>query len=167
MKIEPLAIPQVNWQAFIDVAQPVLGESPTRGIDSCHLTLRDAAAWLGLLDFNNNPIGNLRHPNSSYKHYSTSFICQVDEVVLIQLQSHTSIKVLAKENRRKYVAILTADMSEWVQAIITNCHKESPPDLRQLLNQVLVHFERAGFREIFNRYKKLGLPDGTFALQDC
>lgn len=166
-KVEPLAIPQVNWQAFIDVAQPVIGESPTRGIDASPLDLRDAAAFLGLLNFENKPIENLRHPNSSYKHYATSFICQVDEVVLIQLQSQTSLKVLAREGRRKYVAILTGSMDEWVDAILNACTKTSPSELRGLLNQVVIHFERAGFREIFNRYRKLGLADGTFAFQDC
>jgi len=166
-EIYPLAITQVEWSVFIDVCQRHLGISPSRGIDGCHLDIKDPAAYLGSLDMENNPLEALRDLfNPAHHHFSISFIAVLDLEVCGQLLN-TGLKVLWKNGNRKqiYVCILSGSMDQWYLAIINGCRERATYELRWVMNRVLAHLERAGFREIFSRYSKHTQPDGTFILK--
>jgi hypothetical protein len=164
MEIFPLGVTQIEWSILIRLCQDVLGYSPTRGIDSCHLTLQDAAAPLALLDCNNKPLEALRNPGGHFHHMHVSFIGRLDDAEVAELAGQTDIKLHTKEGRREWLVIMTASMNTWREEILRHSVRQSSPSLRAIMNHVLKLFEQAGFREIFSNYSKQHLTDETFIL---
>jgi len=164
-EIYPLAVTQPEWRVFIDVCKNVLGHSPTRGIDASHLDIEDPAAFLGSLDMDNAPLDALRDQhNLGHFHFSISFIAILD-LEACGMLLNTGLKVSWKSNRRRYVCIVTGTMIQWYHAVIQGCREKAEYELRWIMNRVLAHFERAGFGELFSRFKKQQLHDETFALR--
>lgn len=165
-EILPLAVTQPEWRVFIDVCQRVLGVSPTRGIDTSHLDVKDPAAFLGSLDMENDPVTALRDPfNPTHSHYTITFIMVLDDAGIGALY-RTSLKVFVKDApRRRAVAIVSGSMDVWYQAIRLGCRDEASYELRWIMNRVLARFEQAGFREVFSDFKKQKRTDETFILR--
>jgi len=163
-EIYPLAVTQPEWRIFIDVCQRILGESPTRGIDASHLKLEDPASFLGSLDMNNAPVDALRDQhNLGHFHFSISFLF-VGDVEACILLCDTGLRVTSKGSSRRRVCIITGFMADWYHAVLSGCRRSAEYDLRWIMNRVLMHFERAGFGELFSGFKKQQLQDGTFVL---
>ena len=83
-------------------------------------------------------------------------------MILLELQNETTLKIYSRESRRKYVTILTGSLDEWYDSIIYGCR--AGKELRQLMNKVLGHLERVGFREAFMDLDKKQQLDGTFTV---
>lgn len=150
---------------FIGLCQENFSFSPTRGIDACHLKMEDPAAFLGSMDMENKPLEALRdelHP--AHQHFSISFIALLDEEACLQLLT-TDLKVLHKKQRRHNICIITGTMAQWFGAITVGCRESSEHELRWIMNRILAHLERAGFGELFSRFKKQQLYDETFILK--
>lgn len=161
--IVPLALTKVEWPVYIKVLQDLGLDSPTRELDQTGLIkTSDPSAYLAALDFGSEPLELLREGRANcFEHYHVSFIAQIDELAITQIASFTQLKLHSKYIRRDtYVCILTGNIREWVSA----CLLPGPYELRYLMNRVIVAFERASFREIFNSYQKINLSDGTFKL---
>lgn len=160
--ITPLALTKVEWPVYIKVLQDLGLDSPTRGLDESRtLKPTDPSAFLAALDFGERPLDLLREGRANcFDHFTVSFIAQVDDVAIAQLASYTRLRLHSKQLRRGYVCILTGTIREWLDA----CLLPEPFELRYLMNRVVVAFERASFREIFNKYRKTQLNDGTFRL---
>lgn len=165
VEILPLAITQVEWTIFIDICQRVLGYSPTRGVDSTHLDIKDPASYLGSIDMKNEPLKALREVGPTFAHFSVSFIAILDSDTLIEVAAQTNLNIYAKRGRKEYVAILSATMDIWHQTILHICSEKVDYSLREMGNIILARFEQASFREIFSKYTKKSLPDGTFTLR--
>ena len=163
-EIYPLSITQVEWGTFVNVCRDHLGYSPTRGIDACHLDLKDPAAYLGCLDMENHPLVSLRHEGPQHDHVSMSFIMVLDDEGLL-LVVGTPLKVLYKTHHRRHVAIVTGTMEQWKRTIVYACRVDAPRERRLIMNQVLRYFEQGGFREVFSTYSKHEQVDGTFILK--
>jgi len=165
-EVYPLAVTHVEWRIFIDVCQRVLGISPTRGIDACHLDPKDPAAFLGSLDMENKPIEALRdHYNPGHSHFSISFMLVSDDAGVKALRS-TGLKMHAKDGlKRRVLTIVTGTMDEWFRAIICGCRSSASYELRWIMNLILTRFETAGFREVFSHLTKHNQSDETFVLK--
>ena len=164
-EIFPLAYTQADWNIFNKVSQASLGVSVSRGIDACYLDLKDPGAYLGSLDFDNDPLYALRHKPEILQHFSMSFIARLDDHALLEMQRKTRIKVFSKEaNRRSTLAILTADMVVWKAAITESCQSGSDYSLRWLMSRIFDYLQQTGLRELFTDYTKTDLQDGTIAL---
>ena len=165
-ELYPLAVTQVEWSIFIDVCQRIFGISPTRGIDSSHLEVKDPAAFLGSLDIENAPIEALRDSfNPGHQHFSVSFILVADADGAMSL-INTGLKIYTKVGpRKKNVTILTGTMDVWHRAILNGCRDVSSYELRVIMNLALARFEQAGFREVFSHLTKHQKSDGTFILR--
>lgn len=165
-EVYPLAVTHVEWSIFIDVCQRVIGESPTRGIDASHLTLKDPASFLGSFDTENKPIEALRDPfNPGHLHFNISFIMVLDAEGVNSLHG-TGLSLFTKEGqRRKTLVIATGSMDRWYRAVKNGCREKAPYELRWIMNQVIARFEQAGFREVFSHLKKHKLHDETFVLR--
>jgi len=165
-EIYPLAISKAEWSIFIDVCQRYLGYSPTRGVDGCHLEIDDPAAFLGSLNMENDPLETLRLGSGVFEHFSITFLAVLDEEAVC-LMTRTPLKVYwkADSKRKNFITLLSGTMDEWYRAILAGCTTSANPILRWVMNHVIAHFERVGFREIFSRFKKQQLQDGTFVLK--
>jgi len=163
-EIYPLALTKVEWKVFVDVVQRGLGFSPTRGLDACHLNVADPAAFLGSLDMENNPLDALRDLfNCGHKHFCVSFIGLFDED-LVLLLNKTNLTIHWRQHKKTFVTILTGTMDAWISAVLSACKISEDYELRRVMNIVLASFEQVGFREIFSKFTKKQLPDGTFTL---
>lgn len=90
-------------------------------------------------------------------------VLDVDGILeLINTQLHYQFK---RGNRRQSLAIVTGNMGEWYSSVLTGCRDDASYELRLIMNIVLARLEQAGFREIFSRFKKQNLQDGTFILK--
>jgi hypothetical protein len=161
-EIYPLAITQVEWSIFIDTCQRVLGISPTRGIDACHLDLKDPASYLACLNMENKPLDALRARGSWFQHFSITFVMVLDVEGVLQL-ANTPLHFYWKHGkRRELLTVVSGNMDEWYRAIVDGT---GTYELRLIMNLVLARLEQAGFREIFSSFQKQTLTDGTFILK--
>ena len=161
-EIQPLAITQVEWRIFIDMCQKHLGYSPTRGLDSEGLDVKDPSSYLGCLDFNNRPTQHLQEGSGAFRHFHISFVAALDEQMITEIASQTGLRICAKKGKRKLLTILTGSMDEWYSAVMECCSPKQDYELRSLFNNVLESFNRIGARHVFSSVHRQELPDGTF-----
>lgn len=150
MEIYPVAITQGDLQTLIRVCNDVLGQSPTRGLDQCHLKKTDPAAFLSVLTMDNKPLDTLRHggkESSIFQHYSISFIAVVDAEILIELQNKTKLHIYSRKGRKAYVALLSGTVDVWYHAI--EGRFTGSPEFEELFTKALSLINRVGFREVF------------------
>lgn len=147
MDVFPVAVTHGDLQTLIRVCKDVLGESPTRGLDRSHINKTDPAAFLSVLKMDNEPLNALRHKSTIWDHFGVSFIAVLDIDLLIELQNETSLKIYSRKGRKEYVAILSGTITEWHDACCLTSNMS--PEFRELLNIILGHLKRVGFREVF------------------
>lgn len=163
-EIQPLAYTQVEWRILIDMCQRHLGFSPTRGLDNEGLDVKDPSSYLGCLDFCNEPTKHLQTGSGAFRHFHLSFIAALDEGMITDISSITSLRICAKRGKRKLLTILTGSMDEWFKATIDCCHERQDVELRTLFNTVFEAFQRIGARHVFTSVYRQELHDGTFTL---
>ena len=167
-EIIPLAVTKVEWSIFVDVCQRILGVSPTRGLDATHLAIDDPAAYLACLNMRNEPLDSLRRGglgSTWFGHFSITFAMVLDTDGVIQL-CNTGLCYTWKKGlkRDQYLSLVTGTMDQWYAAIL-GTDETSDYTLRFIMNTVLARFQQAGFREVFSRFSKQTLSDGTFILK--
>jgi hypothetical protein len=165
-EIYPLAITQGNWSVFIDTCQRILGHSPTRGIDLCHLEVGDPAAFLGSLTMENTPLETLREGGGVFAHFMSSFLLVADSLAVCEL-ARTCLRMWWQKGRRRdeHIIVVSGTMAEWKDAILQGCRTDAEIELRWIMNHVVMQFEQTGLREVFNGYRKKQLLDETFILE--
>ena len=105
-----------------------------------------AGSFLSVLKMDNKPLDALRHKSTIWDHFTVSFIATVDIDLLVELQNETSLKIYSQAGRKEYVAILSGTITEWHDAC---CSISGTPEFEELLNKILGHLKRVGFREVF------------------
>lgn len=163
-EIQPLAITGVQWPILIEMCQKHLGYSPTRGLDEEGFDIKDPSSYLASLDFNNTPTKHLRERSGAFRHFHISFIAVLDDQMITDLASETSLRICAKRGKRKLLAILTGSMDEWYNSILHCCSESSDTEIRTLFNNVLDCFDRIGARHIFSSLHRQELSDGTLKI---
>ena len=144
------------------MCQKHLGYSPTRGLDIEGLDMKDPSSYLGCLDFNNTPKKHMQEGSGAFRHFHISFIAALDEGMIMDISSSTSLRILAKRGKRKVLTILTGRMDEWYTAVLDCCTEESDQELRTLFNTVFEAFQRFGARHVFTSVSHRVLQVGTF-----
>ena len=164
-QIYPLGITQIDWKRFISLSQDVLGFSPTRGLDASALPKHsDPAAFLSCVNFENNPQEALREGRRDglFQHYFVNFIGIVEEEVILAFAEHTRVSVLKRKGHREYLAIFSATMDVWNDAVYTGCSPTKDWPFRISMNIIFDIFIKMGFTF---PWIKVSLSDGTFTLQ--
>jgi hypothetical protein len=164
VKLIPIAITQGDLGQLTELCKEILGYSPTRGLDQAHLDAKDPASFLAVLDLSNNPLYALRHRGAIFEHISITFAVSLPNDVVISLSNIGRLKIHSKQGKRESVVILSGTMAEWYDAILVGCSKNTDTDIRMLMTQALHHFERFGFREVFNSFEHVVQPDTTIIL---
>jgi len=159
MQIVPIAITQPNWPAYIAKATELLGISPTKGLDNHDIALSSPQAYLASLDLSNDPITHLREGSVAFDHYHISFMLDCDTDTLVQFSS-LRVRVYTKKARQGWLVILTANMTEWREAIVENTREKSPPVLIQVFSFVYTYLCNHGFRDVFIGYTSKRNIDG-------
>jgi hypothetical protein len=163
-EIQPLAITNVDWNTFVSFCQKHLGYSPTRGLDTEGMDVKDPSSYLGCLDFNNTPKKHMQEGSGAFRHFHISFVAALDEGMITDIASETNLRIFAKRGKRKVLTILTGSMDEWYRAVLDCCNENADSELRSLFNNVFEAFQRIGARHVFTSVSRQELQDETFVL---
>lgn len=165
IKVYPIAYPNVDWQTFIKVCQSTLGFSPTRGLDRAEINIKtNPEAFLACLALDNKPIENLengRRMNTSFDHFSVSFLIESDCESLLDLSNYTRLKKWTVESKRTMLSVVTGTMTEWYDAIVSCCHPSKEFNIRSMMTQCYHFFESSGFSKIWGDLTTKELKDNT------
>lgn len=166
-QVYPLATTNVDWTTFIRVCQSTLGYSPTRGLDESSMNIDDGCAYLASLNMDNKPIQTLREGRNSkiFEHISFSFIVVTDSEILLDIVNSSWLSVFSKKGIKDYVLILSGSMKQWYNSIITGCSPFGQYGTRCIMNKCLIYFDKAGFKDVWYKFKREKLNDGTFILK--
>jgi hypothetical protein len=168
-KILPLAITQVDWRTYIDFTTKVLGYNPTKGLGSTIIQLETPAAYLATLDFENQPLKQLRQGiflNNTFDHLSVSFITELDANSLqLVMMNLPILDYIIKKARDTYLVIISAKMSIWYPAIIKALSKRQEIEVRQIFQIILIWFDNIGFKDIWSNHQRIILKDGSIILK--
>jgi hypothetical protein len=146
----------------------ILGEQPSRKLDQSPIYLSETARLLLILsEFHypsNMPVETvLRNPNNKamdFFHYS--FMVVAPKHVLYDIGAHTDLVSLPKET----CTLVAGPLSKYYAAIIDNSNVAHSRETRLLINKLQLWMEvHEGLGLLFNRYRKVETPDGTFILE--
>ncbi len=151
MNIYPLATTQCDWSTFIKVVQDTLGYSPTRGLDGSSINPKTISAYLACLDMENKPMEHLENIASTfYRHVHMSFICVLDEYIVMKLIKYTDLKINIKEGKRKkIVTIITADIGLWRETINNFYKVYKDEEIEELLETCKQFLIQGGYKNVF------------------
>lgn len=168
--LRPIAYPLVDWPIYIELTKRALGISPARGLDQDHIPLHDPAAFIATLDMENKPLEALRTHDSSIFHHmcmTCAGIIHEDLVhkIITRLPCGVLIYPSITGKGDKYI-IITATMDKWINAILQSCQGNTDDDLRKVMSNLFEVMMSSTFKEVFSKYKRTKLPDGTYVLGD-
>ena len=168
LEVFPLATTQVDWKTFVDVSERLLGYSPTRGLDTVGLDLKDAAAYLACLDFDNEPLKQLRTGmlrGQTFNHVFFSFLVVCDDNLRDDIWT-LGLDVTSKDIRRgEYILIVSGTIEKWHDVTIKFLSTQDNKWLRVFLNLCVAFFKQTGYRYVWDRYTQVQQQDQTFLLK--
>jgi hypothetical protein len=168
-KISPLSITQVEWRTYIKFVEDVLGFNPAQALGSTVIKLETPAAYLATLDFENQPLDQLRKGaflNNTFDHLSVSFIAELDHEALLELlQTLPTLDYIVKKARKTYLVILSAKISVWYSVVLKALQIGRPIEVREIFQIILIWFDNMGFKDVWAEHERKLQPDGTFILQ--
>jgi hypothetical protein len=169
-RVTPITVSAVNWQQYVDTAAELLGHAPSRGVDASPSKLSDFAKYTAsLAEFaakrELDPRGVLRRPGSHLRHLFFSVMVCEKHATILRIAEDESLAVISSSAGKERAAILSGTLSEWREAVIAFCDKDSPRDLRELFNEVKRMFDHIGLRDIWHGYQQRKLPDKTYHLE--
>ena len=167
--ISPLAITQVEWRTYIKFVEEVLGSNPAEGLGSTIIKLNTPAAYLATLDFENQPLKQLRQGvflNNSFDHLHVSFIAELESDDLQLLLTILPIlDYIVKKAKKTYLVVISAKMSIWYRAVIKALNENQELEIRKIFQIILIWFDNMGFKDVWSEFDRRILPDNTFILQ--
>ena len=166
-EIYPLAVTSVDWKVYSDQVKKLLAIDPLQGLGASYIKREHPAAYLATLDLQNQPLQQLREGalnNSSFHHFSVSFIGSIDsELFFTLLTEFPNILTISRQiSKTSHFIILTADMSIWHHSVRTALTPRYSKDIRGLFHLILIHFEYLGFKEVWSKYERKTEPNGSF-----
>jgi len=166
MEIIPLQITVMDLPTYVKICQDNLGYSPTRGLDNCGIDIKKPAAFLYTLDLDNQPREAIKRCEL-YGHAFASFIGVLDSEIICEIAKKLrDIAITSKTGlNHKDIAIFSADLMTWNYAIVSYTKIQTGKYIREFLNIIKRHLERAGYNEIWEGYDELAQSDGTFTLR--
>lgn len=169
MTIISITTPNIDWNSLLLAGKSAIGSSISSILDTNGLVTGNPASYLvvlgGLIDPLIKPNAILTEAGGLLNHLSYGFLTILDTETLIELLESTKVHVHSVSlsgNRR--LAVITANLAEWHEAIIATCSPIASTELRFLFDSVLLHFEKLGLHQVWGKYRKTGLPDKTFIL---
>lgn len=163
--IKPAAMSLINWGHYILDCENQFGINPSRGLDTNGISLDDPASFVASLMFDNEPLKALRSdPNSRiFEHGFLSFYGFSKSIEVVhELNWCNNVATYKAANDGMYYFILSGTIKQWHQAIVTGTNSNA--DVRNVMCNCLLYIEQTCYREIFKRYSKRYLKDGTFSL---
>lgn len=162
IEIYPITATQIDWVNFIKVVQNETGESPTRGLDSNNISLKDLRAVIGSLDLENNPIVSFETAIESgiLDHMMIGVIIIGKDIESIL----PPVPRITKLNGKRTLAILSATVHNWYHIIIQGMKESVDKEIRVLSNKLYETFKQAGLGFLWYSRTFKDLKDGTWII---
>ena len=164
MKISPVAVTRPDWEIYIKMVQETLGFSPSTGLGETYIKIESPAAYLATLDLENHPLAHLRKGhfiNSTFEHFSFSFICALEPSLVCDLVTKFSnLHFICKKGRKEFLVIVTATMADWYVAVRRGLNVSQETEIREFFHNLYALFSLYGFQEIWSDSAKSQGKDG-------
>ena len=171
-QVLPLAHTKPDWKIFNQVSKECMGQEPTRSLDANHMSPDTFSSFVSTLDlYNANPLQNLRQgywTNRTWDHVSMSFLYTLESDTIVELASHTDLKILSFPMRKNNFSIITGSLADWYIACIRFCNPDSPDsfvETRDFITQCFNWLEDLGYKEIFTDFNISMNTDNTLILR--
>jgi len=168
----PVTLCQVNWTAYLNDSQELLGHNPARGVDASPSRLSDLAKFTAsLAEFKLKeelkPTQTLRTPGPWLRHSFYGFLIHTSGTTILDMAESTDLEVLSTSSLDKGMraAIVSGTLAQWRDAVIVCCGANSKERTRRLFNLLKGFFDQLGLSEIWSEYTVINLPDKTYALE--
>jgi hypothetical protein len=168
-EVEILSVVKVNWPAFKSTTSEAQNMRPDTILAQCPVPLSEDAEFLIHLAYLSgipidNPLNVLRtlpHHLLDYLHYTMMIACDNETRELFMSMVRLQIVVV---RRLEYnILLVTGPLSEWYNTATIS--KYNNFNLRVLIDKVILLFEKQGLKQLFARFEKRQIGDGTFALE--
>jgi len=164
--ISPLAITSVDWKVYSDQVKKILNFDPLKGLGEAYLLRECPSSYLATLDLANQPLKHLRTgPSVAFNHFSVSFIGSIDSELFFDfLCNFPDILTLSKQaSKIAHFVIFTADMTIWHHSVRSALSRNNDysSEIRKLFHVFLINFEQLGFQEVWSKYERMVLADGS------
>lgn len=169
-RVAPIALTNVAWQQYLQVCSEILGRSPARGVDASPSKLSDLAKYAAsLAEFKAGKAvdakAQLRRPGPYFQHLFFSFMILSSNSVILEIAENTSLDTISAKADKQRLAIVSGNLGEWREAVLTCCSENAPKRLRALFNQVKALFEKLGFGDVWHDYRQKSSSDGTLIVE--
>ena len=171
MLVIPVMTTIVNWNNLLQNINRCLGRSLTAHLDSAGMRLDGLppiiAALGGIRQEGDKPQTILNDPGPLLKHINIGFLIVLKANTLMSLLEDGDLVITSGETISDGIraSIVTGTLEQWRTTIINCCSRESSSELRAILDQVILHFEKMGLAQLWYEYQKRSLPDSTFYLE--
>jgi len=159
-KIYPIQIGHIDWGIYIEAVKDFTGDSPTRGIDMANISPKKPIAFLKTLDFNNQPHTVIGQEHL-YNHSFFSFIVEMDVYDMTDISARSELSIAYLEKRSRVLVLMSGTLLKWKHAIINISHRSAASGARNIINEIKIVLEGAGFEEVWKEVKFFPHTDGT------
>lgn len=168
--ILPVITPNVSWGELLDNFFNLTGKKLTESTDLSSVRLSEPAQTLVAIYSIRaqpiDPLGVLRNCLPFVgPHLTYGFLVVTEPDTLMNLKGYTQLDTQYTVNDDGLaVGIITGNLNTWFQTIVYASMVQEK-DCRQLLNKVMLYFEKEGLGNIFDGWAKKNMDDGTFKLE--
>ena len=155
MKIRPIAATVPHWLSFINAVTPIIGESPTRGLDDQQIEISVAKAFPGCLNLDNNPSKALKANSLVFDHVSITFIVTIARVP--QQFYNLNLHFLTKRFGDDSIIIASGTINQWFRAICIGCSESADQITRSIINEIYTYLSMSGLGFLWENYEKKNL----------
>lgn len=173
--VKPILVSNFAWTNFLKDAADLCGHSLTQGIDSYSYKLSEYARLITVFgEFRSgekcNPKQILYSAGDLLSHLHFGFMIDGSANLIYQIMELTDLKIISTrlKEKRGRAAIVSGTLKQWKDAIINIlCPTiKRNRELRWVFSQCLDFFFQLGLHDIWYNYRKHGLPDETYLLEE-
>ena len=163
MDVRFLSFNMIDWAAYIEFSQEILGISPTRCLDSNRISIDSPQAFIVSLH-------NLLEGSPTITNYNilktvqASFMIHADCDTWLAAQQMSNITFLSRTTIDGCFGIASGTLFEWRTAILDCCKPHIRGDVRLLFNKCFVILNAAGVK-IWLGTTKTKHKDGTIIIK--
>ena len=163
MNVLPISQTNIDWATYLVATKNALGRSVTSYIDEKGIKTNNLFSYLLTISefYESHDIDN-----SILRHGSFGFLVECDNETLLELMENTDLSInsisLYRDTR---LLVVTGTLLEWRDSVINCCSIIVSPELRALSDMFLLHLEKAGLSQLWQKYKKEIIKDKTFVLE--
>lgn len=160
-----LSVTQIDWQTFLETCKQELEVMPTKRLDDSGMELDQKLSFILSLAYMQGA-KEISELGTRMEHLSYGFLILTDGMTMRHLWERTNLRVTSTETiNDSLLVIATGTLKAWYEATLEFCSAAATKNLRLIGDAVVLIFDKAGFRVIWDQTKRAYLKDQTFILE--